>query len=66
VIERKRRAGEVDRFRWYCPKCDALLHEITFVVDDYRNDPVSKAYQAFFDSEAARTCKACGEVMKRP
>ena len=66
VMERKRRAGEVDRFQWYCPKCDALLHEIEFVVDDYRNDPVSKAYQAFFDSEEARTCKACGNVMKRP
>jgi 3-hydroxyanthranilate 3,4-dioxygenase len=66
VLERKRRAGEVDRFRWYCPKCDALLHEIEFVVDDYRKDPVSKAYQAFFDSEKARTCKACGNVMKRP
>jgi 3-hydroxyanthranilate 3,4-dioxygenase len=66
VMERKRRAGEVDRFRWYCPKCDAFLHEIEFVVDDYRNDPVSKAYQAFFDSIEARTCKACGEVMPRP
>ena len=66
VMERKRRAGEVDRFQWYCPKCDALLHEAQFVVDDYRNDPVSKAYQAFFDSETARTCKACGNVMPRP
>jgi len=66
VMERKRRAGEVDRFQWYCPKCDALLHEFKCVVDDYRNDPVSKAYQAFFDSEEARTCRACGEVMPRP
>jgi 3-hydroxyanthranilate 3,4-dioxygenase len=66
VMERKRRAGEVDRFQWYCPSCDALLHELAFVVDDYRSDPVSKAYQAFFDSEAARTCKACGAMMPRP
>ena len=35
ISERKRRAGEVDRFHWYCPKCDALLHEETFVVRDY-------------------------------
>ena len=66
VMERKRRLGEVDRFQWYCPSCDALLHEIACVVDDYRNDPVSKAYQAFFDSEDARTCKSCGEMMPRP
>ena len=30
------------------------------VVDDYRDDPVSKAYQTFFDSEEFRTCKKCG------
>ena len=66
VMERKRRLGEVDRFQWYCPNCDALLHEIECVVDDYRNDPVSKAYAAFFDNEVARTCRQCGEVMKRP
>ena len=29
-------------------------------------DPVSKAYARFFDSEAHRTCKACGHVMPRP
>ena len=57
VVERKRREGEVDRFQWFCPKCDELLHEVQAVVDDYKNDPVSKAYQQFFDSEAARTCK---------
>ena len=27
VIERQRRPGEIDRFRWFCPRCDALLHE---------------------------------------
>ncbi len=27
VIERQRRPGEVDRFRWFCPSCDELLHE---------------------------------------
>jgi 3-hydroxyanthranilate 3,4-dioxygenase len=66
ITERRRRPGEVDRFRWFCPSCDALLHEESCVVDDYRKDPVSKAYQRFFDSEAFRTCKSCGEVMARP
>ena len=66
VVERKRREGEIDRFQWFCPKCDELLHEVKAVVDDYKNDPVSKAYQQFFDSEDARTCKKCGNVMPKP
>lgn len=66
VLERKRREGEVDRFQWYCPKCDQLLHEEKAVVSDYRDDPVSKAYARFFDSETFRTCGRCGNVMPRP
>jgi 3-hydroxyanthranilate 3,4-dioxygenase len=30
ILERKRVAGEVDRFQWYCEVCDALLHEESF------------------------------------
>jgi 3-hydroxyanthranilate 3,4-dioxygenase len=66
ILERRRRPGEVDRFQWYCPGCDALLHEERCVVDDYRADPVSKAYQRFFDDEQARTCRRCGTVTPRP
>jgi 3-hydroxyanthranilate 3,4-dioxygenase len=66
ISERKRREGEIDRFHWYCLKCDALLHEETFVVHDYAEDPVSKAYQRFFDNETFRTCKQCGDVMPAP
>ncbi len=50
ISERKRRAGEIDRFQWYCLKCDTLLHEESFVVEDYALDPVSKAYKRLFDS----------------
>jgi 3-hydroxyanthranilate 3,4-dioxygenase len=63
ISERKRREGEVDRFQWYCRKCDAILHEETFIVRDYAEDPVSKAYQRFFGSEEFRTCKRCGDIM---
>jgi len=63
IIERQRRAGEVDRFQWYCRSCDNLLHEERCVVDDYARDPVSQAYKRFFDSLDHRTCKRCGEVM---
>jgi len=66
VIERQRRDGEIDRFQWFCPNCDALLHEDRAHVSDYRADPVSKAYQRFFGSEELRTCKSCGHVMPAP
>ena len=66
VVERQRRAGEIDRFHWYCPKCDHFLHEEQFSVDDYAKDPVSLAYKRFFENEGFRTCEACGEVMPAP
>ena len=66
ISERKRRNGEIDRFHWYCQKCDNLLHEESFVVHDYAEDPVSKAYRRFFESLAFRTCKQCGEIMPAP
>jgi 3-hydroxyanthranilate 3,4-dioxygenase len=66
ISERKRRPGETDKFHWYCPNCDTLLHEEPFVVDDYAKDPVSKAYQRFFENLEFRTCKQCGEVMLKP
>jgi 3-hydroxyanthranilate 3,4-dioxygenase len=66
ISERKRREGEIDRFHWHCAKCDTLLHEETFAVRDYAEDPVSKAYQRFFGNEGLRTCKKCGEVMPAP
>ena len=63
ISERKRRPGEIDKFHWYCPKCDALLHEEQFIVKDYTEDPVSKAYKKFFDSVEFRNCKKCSTVM---
>jgi 3-hydroxyanthranilate 3,4-dioxygenase len=66
ISERKRRNGEIDRFHWYCSKCDSFLHEENFVVQDYALDPVSKAYKTFFESLDFRTCKRCGDVMPVP
>jgi len=66
ILERKRRPGETDRFQWFCPNCDHLLHEEQCTVSDYSADPVSQAYQRFFASKALRTCKRCGSVMPAP
>ena len=66
VMERKRLKGEIDRCHWFCPNCDTFLHEETFIVKDYRLDPVSLAYKNFFESEEFRTCANCGNIMPSP
>jgi 3-hydroxyanthranilate 3,4-dioxygenase len=66
VMERKRRAGEVDRFLWFCEHCDTKLYETTRIVADYAQDPVSSVYREFYASEAHRTCTACGYVAAVP
>ncbi|GAA1384534.1 hypothetical protein GCM10009613_15490 [Pseudonocardia kongjuensis] len=63
VIERLRRPGELDRFRWFCPSCDHFLHEEAVHVGDYSVDPVAGAYRSFYDDLDARTCDGCGTVL---
>ena len=62
VLERKRRGDEDDRFTWFCEGCGTQLHESVKHVADYREDPVSRAYEEFYGSEAHRTCTTCGHV----
>jgi 3-hydroxyanthranilate 3,4-dioxygenase len=66
VLERKRRAGEMDRFMWYCEKCRAPLYEVVRHVPDYREDPVSRVYEEFYSEESHRACGKCGHVTPRP
>jgi 3-hydroxyanthranilate 3,4-dioxygenase len=66
VLERQRRAVEMDRFTWYCSQCGAPLHEAVRHVADYRDDPVSRVYEEFYGSESHRTCAKCGHVTPRP
>jgi 3-hydroxyanthranilate 3,4-dioxygenase len=66
VLERKRREEEQDRFTWYCEKCGTQLHQSVKHVGDYREDPVSRAYEEFYGSETHRTCGKCGHVTPRP
>lgn len=66
VLERKRRAGEEDRFLWFCEKCKAKLFEVVKHVGDYREDPVSRAYHAFYSKASHRACAKCGHVAPKP
>jgi 3-hydroxyanthranilate 3,4-dioxygenase len=66
VLERKRRAGERDKFSWFCEKCRTPLFESVKVVSDYREDPVSRVYEEFYSEDKHRTCGKCGHVTARP
>ena len=65
VVERQRRPGERDGFRWYCERCGALLHEELIALKDIEKDlPVT--FERFYRDESLRTCSQCGTVMERP
>jgi 3-hydroxyanthranilate 3,4-dioxygenase len=61
VIERVREEGTLERFQWYCPNCSALVHEVEVQVRDIVTD-LPPLFEAFYASEAARTCQNCGTV----
>jgi 3-hydroxyanthranilate 3,4-dioxygenase len=65
VIERKRRAGELDAFQWYCENCQQLLHEARMPVSDIEGQ-LKELLTRFFDDKKLCTCPSCGTVMERP
>lgn len=65
IVEFPRPEGQLDGLRWYCPKCDALVHEATWrlkkidedlkiIMEDFWGGPVER-----------RTCNHCGTVVER-
>jgi 3-hydroxyanthranilate 3,4-dioxygenase len=61
VMERVRETGTLEKFQWYCPNCDALVHEVELQVTDIVVD-LPPVFAAFYEDEPARTCKNCGHV----
>jgi len=66
VFERKRSAGEQDRFLWFCQQCDEKVYEVAVYVGDYSQDPVSQVHKKFYGEESLRSCKRCGAVIPQP
>ena len=61
VIEKIREQGTLERFAWFCPACDAKVHEVELQVNDIVVD-LPPVFEAFYASEEARTCPNCGAV----
>ncbi len=54
-----------DGLRWYCPKCDALVHEAKWVLKRIDED-LKIIMHDFWDGPVERrTCRGCGHVIER-
>jgi 3-hydroxyanthranilate 3,4-dioxygenase len=63
VIECKREDPDMlDGLQWYCEKCNNLLHEYRFHLDNIEKDFLPR-FREFYSSKELRTCKKCGTVM---
>jgi 3-hydroxyanthranilate 3,4-dioxygenase len=65
VIERERRAGELDGFQWYCEHCGNLLYEEFIALSDIEKE-LPPLFERFYANAARRTCGSCHAVMQRP
>ncbi|WP_226533935.1 3-hydroxyanthranilate 3,4-dioxygenase [Microbacterium paraoxydans] len=61
VIERIREEGTLEKFAWFCPNCNAKVHEVELQVRDIVED-LPPVFRAFYESEEGRTCPECGAV----
>ncbi len=61
VVERARRPGERDGLRWYCERCDAIVHEQFFQLVDIERQ-LTQAIERYRASETLRACSSCGAV----
>lgn len=54
-----------DALRWYCPKCDALVHEARWVLRKIDED-LKVIMEGFWGGPPEnRTCRQCGTVIER-
>jgi 3-hydroxyanthranilate 3,4-dioxygenase len=54
-----------DGLQWYCPECDALVHDARFVMKKIDKD-LAVVMNDFWDGPAERrTCRNCGHVIQR-
>ena len=65
VIERVRKAGELDHLRWYCESCGEVLHDSAFQLEDLGTQ-LKPIIENFYADESLRSCKKCNTVMQVP
>jgi hypothetical protein len=67
-VERKRRPDEVDRWVWFCEKCDNKLYEAVprsgEGPNDKANSSVEETNKLLKTDRDLGTCKRCGETLQ--
>lgn len=61
VVEQDRPKGVNDAARWYCSKCEEIVHQNDFYLTDLGTQ-IKEAIVAFDSDLDARTCSNCGHV----
>ena len=61
VIERKRPAGMLDAFEWYCLSCHHRLHRVEVQLQSIVRD-LPPLFEQFYGSAQLRTCTLCATV----
>lgn len=61
VFERVRETGTREKFQWYCPQCNAKVHEVELQVSDIQAD-LPPVFEAFYQDTDARVCGQCGHL----
>lgn len=61
VIERIREEGTLERFNWFCPECNHLVHTVELQVRDIVED-LPPIFETFYNSVESRTCASCGHL----
>ena len=65
VLERQRRAEELDSFLWICDHCDAELYRETLHVTDITTQ-LAPIFARYWGEPAHHTCLSCGQVHIKP
>ena len=64
VVEKKRKASDLDGFQWYCDNCFSLLHEnFTQVSNLVTQLPI--IFDDFWNNNDYRTCKKCNHFLEK-
>jgi 3-hydroxyanthranilate 3,4-dioxygenase len=61
VVEIKRQPHQTESLRWFCDRCDAVVHEVTMHVADIERE-LRAAIERFDASPELRRCRQCGHV----
>jgi 3-hydroxyanthranilate 3,4-dioxygenase len=65
VIERIRQNHHTDGLKWFCEKCNTLLYEEFFQMENIMTQ-MQGVFEKFYRNEESCTCKNCGYQLTPP